>query len=298
MRRLSVGRDIDGIAFTPDGGLLGVAASGGVRFWDVAAGKERLHAEFWEIQSRPSTPLAFSPEGRLVIFGSYLLDLAPAWERLSAPRPPAGRLFLSSVIEFGPCTCLAFSPDGRLVVAAGLQNLEVWDLPGRQRLLHRENLWRGCRSLALAPDGRLLAVRTWETVHLLDVPTGQMLATLEHPQRPSLLALSPDGRLLATATGASRRVWLWDVEGRRLLTKLRAFRQAPEAVAFHPGGRLLAAGSTDGVIRLWDTANLQELAALDWKVGPIRALAFAPDGMTAAAAAPDGTVVVWDVDQA
>ncbi len=184
------------------------------------------------------------------------------------------------------------------MVAAGLQSLEVWELPGRQRLLRRENLWNYCAGVALAPDGRLLAVRTWETVHLLDVPTGQIVATLEHRQRPSLLALSPGGRLLATATGASRRVWLWDVESRRCVTKLRAFRQAPEAVAFHPEGRLLAAGSADGLIRLWDTANLKEVAALDWKVGPIRALAFAPDGMTAAAAAPGGTVVVWDVDQA
>lgn len=298
MRKLSVGRDLDGIAFTPVGGLLGVATSGGVRFWDVAAGKERLHAEFWEIRSSPSTPLAFSPDGGLVIFGSYLLDLAPAWERLNAPAPPAGRLILSPVLPFDPCTCLAFSGDGRLVVAAGLNKLEVWGLPERRCLLSQGGLWRYCAGVALAPDGRLLAVRTRETVHLLDVPTGQMLATLEHRQRPSLLALSPDGRRLATATGASRRVWLWDVESSLLLRKLRAFRQAPEALAFHPEGRLLAAGAADGLIRLWDPANLNEVAALDWKVGPIRALAFAPDGMTAAAAAPGGTVVVWDVDEA
>jgi WD40 repeat protein len=152
--------------------------------------------------------------------------------------------------------------------------------------------------VALAPDGRLLAVRSDPAVPLLDVRTGQVLATLEHPQRPSLSAFSPDGLLLATATGSSRRVWLWDVASRRCVTKLRAFRQAPEALAFHPEGRLLAAGSTDGLIRLWDTVNLKEVAALDWKVGPIRALAFAPDGMTAAAAAPKGTVVVWDVDEA
>jgi WD40 repeat protein len=184
------------------------------------------------------------------------------------------------------------------VVAAGLAKLEVWDLPGRRCLLSQGGLWRYCAGVALAPDGRVLAVRSEPAVPLLDVRTGQVLATLGHPQRPSLSAFSPDGRLLATATGASRRVWLWDVASRRCLTKLRAFRQAPEALAFHPGGRLLAAGANDGVIRLWDTANLKELAALDWKVGPIRALAFAPDGMTAAAAAPKGTVVVWDVDEA
>jgi WD40 repeat protein len=299
MRQLSVGRDIKGIAFTPAGRLLGVAAvSGGVHFWDAAAGKERLHAEFWEIGSSPSTPLAFSPDGRLVIYGSYLLDLAPAWERLNAPRPRRGRLFLSSAIPFDPCTCLAFSGDGRLVVAASLAKLEVWDLPGRRCLLSQGGLWRYCAGVALAPDGRLLAVRSDPAMPLLDVRTGQVLATLEHPQRPSLSAFSPDGRLLATATGASRRVWLWDVEGRHCLTKLRAFRQAPEALAFHPGGRLLAAGPTDGLIRLWDTTTFREVAALDWKVGPIRALAFAPDGMTAAAAGDKGAVVVWDVDEA
>jgi WD40 repeat protein len=299
VRKLSLGCDIDAVAFTPAGGLLAAAVTGGVRFWDVAAGAERLKAEFWDIRSRPSTPLAFSPDGRLVIYGSYLLDLAPAWEQLNAPGPPDDRVLLSAQpIQFDPCTCLAFSGDGRLVVAASLSKLEVWDLPGQRCLLSQGGLWRYCAGVALAPDGRTLAARTDPAVPLLDVRTGQVLATLGHPQRPSLSAFSPDGRLLATATGSSRRVWLWDVESRRCVTKLRAFRQSPEALAFHPGGRLLAAGATDGLIRLWDTTSFKEVAALDWKVGPIRALAFAPDGMTAAAAGHKDTVIVWDVDEA
>jgi WD40 repeat protein len=199
----------------------------------------------------------------------------------------------------------ALSRDGRFAAAVGYDHasrsdaLEVWEVAGRHRL------WRAlvptrtyCRGVALAPDGRAVVALTAPAAPLADGRTGQVVARLEHPQPPHLAAFSPDGRLLATATGASRRVWLWHVANRRCVTKLRAFRQAPEALAFHPDGRLLAAGATDGLIRLWDTTTFREVAALNWKIGPIRALAFAPDGMTAAAAGVGSTVVVWDVDEA
>jgi WD40 repeat protein len=65
------------------------------------------------------------------------------------------------------------------------------------------------------------------------------------------------------------------------------------AVTFSPDGRRLAAASTGGFIKLWDTETLQEVQQLNWRRGWIQGqLAFTPDGDTLVGACPDG-IRVW-----
>jgi len=74
-------------------------------------------------------------------------------------------------------------------------------------------------------------------------------------------------------------------------------------VAFDSTGRLLAAGSTDGTIEIWDTANpghTVPLALLADASGgqsgqDAFAVAFSPDGHTIAAGSQDATTHLWRV---
>lgn len=68
-------------------------------------------------------------------------------------------------------------------------------------------------------------------------------------------------------------------------------------VAFSPDGTTLAAGTTDGGIKLWDPAGGRERATLT-PGSPAQAtvsLAFSPDGKFLAAASNDSALRVWDV---
>jgi len=72
---------------------------------------------------------------------------------------------------------------------------------------------------------------------------------------------------------------------------------AVESVAFSPDGKLLAAGSDDNSVILWDVASGKEVNTLNGHghLRYIRSVAFSPDGKLLASESDNFTVVLWDV---
>lgn len=66
------------------------------------------------------------------------------------------------------------------------------------------------------------------------------------------------------------------------------------AVASSPDGRLMASGSKDAVVRLWEAASGRELCTLLGHDAGVISLAFTPDGKTLASA-DGGAIRLWDV---
>ncbi|MDT0447898.1 nSTAND1 domain-containing NTPase [Streptomyces hesseae] len=67
------------------------------------------------------------------------------------------------------------------------------------------------------------------------------------------------------------------------------------SVAFSPDGRILATGSTDRTVRLWDTATGKARKTLKGHTDIVSSVAFGPDGRTLATGGVDGAVQLWDV---
>ena len=64
------------------------------------------------------------------------------------------------------------------------------------------------------------------------------------------------------------------------------------ALAYHPNGQILAAGTDDGAVSLWDTANGRLLRTLSSDLRPLASIAFSADGTLVVAAGQTG-VRVW-----
>jgi WD40 repeat protein len=252
---------------------------------------------------RQSESIQFSPDDRLGVFGDALLDLQEVWEAFDHPRPRKPALVQAEPVP-GPYagwgTCLQLSPDGQRLFVNRDGDWYLWDLTDQQ-------LHSGFRSvpghlLAVSPEGRLVAVATSfeRAVRLVDVESVEVLATLPHSNGLRALAFSPRradaGHLLATMTEAPSKVRVWDVGSRTCVAEFKAFPGRAVGMCFHPSGRFLIVGGTDGQIRCYDTLTFRETERLDWQVGKLQGLAISPDGLTAAVVGQQRGVLIWDLD--
>jgi WD40 repeat protein len=88
---------------------------------------------------------------------------------------------------------------------------------------------------------------------------------------------------------------LWDLTTGRKKGEL-SHRDVVEAIAFSPDGKLLATGSLDSAVRLFNLGTGEQSTALGHN-GWVWSVSFSPDSRKLASAGTDGVVRLWDVDE-
>ncbi len=111
----------------------------------------------------------------------------------------------------------------------------------------------------------------------------------------SSLAWSPDGKTLVA--GSSVGVWLYDGADLANEPRLLTDNVQMTSVAFSPDGALLAVGTRNSTIQVWDVQTGQLLRVfrlVESEFYPAE-MVFSPDGTVIAAGHSDGKIRLWDV---
>jgi WD40 repeat protein len=259
--------------------------------------------------------------------GSVLLWDAQTytWTKLETP---AGKSVPITALTFSGDGTLAGSGGGSLLFwrpdpsgsGTGVLKLVkvVPPMPGNEKLTRS--------ALAFSPDSKWLAVCTsrssGNTVDILDADdldkaAGPQLTGAEKTPHGSgrllgscdAVAFSPDGKWLAAGTNF-REIAVWstgnwkrvigeeyrvkyDQKQKTEQTWLAAPPEASAAintVAFSPDNHLLAYGTADSNIVLWDVVTRRTLPTIAMHSGGVLSIAFSPNGRCLASGTTDGTL--------
>ena len=108
----------------------------------------------------------------------------------------------------------------------------------------------------------------------------------------SNIAYSPDGTQLAVASSIG--IWLYDAQTCQELSLLTGHTDWVGSIAFRPDGKILASGSSDNTIRLWDIHAGKQQQTLEGHTDDVRSVTFSSDGSILASGSWDSTIRLWD----
>jgi WD40 repeat protein len=231
----------------------------------------------------------FRPGGHVVTAA-----FSPAGPELVAAGSDGAALYSSRgrrarLVE-GAATAAAWSADGREVVIGGADGTaRIFTAAGR--------LLRTVRTTApiaaLSFTGHVVLVGSGGHVRIVYGTRGTV-RKLSFPGAVVAAGLSPDRKTVAVAARLRGRITttLIDVGTRRVRATLP--ERGVDALAFSPGGDVLATGSTDRTTRLWRVASGRLVHVLPQR-GHVVAVRFSRRGRLLFSASSDGTAAVWDV---
>jgi hypothetical protein len=117
----------------------------------------------------------------------------------------------------------------------------------------------------------------------------------DYPCSVQKIAVSPDGKR-AFSAGKNYDPWVrtWDIETRRLLWTIPTVRDVDaESATFSPDSRMIALGTSNGALKVFDAATGSRLHFIVVGSG-VDAVAFSPDGTILVSGSDDGSIRLFD----
>jgi WD40 repeat protein len=332
---------INRVAFSPDGAFL--ATAGDDKTIRVYGSLKDLSQPMITIVLRghaaPVLTAEFSPDGRRLITAdidgdtrlweldksaTVIRSLFPFYRSLKTPdgqyssRISQGEMSVldskgrtlhkEPIIRSGGVRLIAasFSPDGRYFAYPVENGVAVVATGAWKKVTELPKVSKQSNGVAFTKDGKYLIHRgrdvPWE---VWSVDSWQPLLPEDaRHDRLTTIAHLADKKLLLVATEKGA-FWVFNTETQQLLKQLPASGESVNVIAATPDGALIATAGKDPAVKIWSTANWQNLATLAGHTKPVGQLVFSPanasstsgtSGQLLASVGEDNAVTVWNMN--
>jgi WD40 repeat protein len=252
---------VNAVAFSPVGQVLASSDGYSVRVWDLPSASVKA-----TLKSHAGS-LAFSPDGKTLA----VEEGTPFSGKVSLWDMPFSQARATLNLKW-QVRCIAFSPDGQTLLSGGADlsqppvskelpaTLRLWDAAsGEQRRVisgHR----RVVTCVAFSLDGKLFAsgsegeegeIKLWEMASVKERPDFKAKV-----KGAEVVRFSRDGKVLAVvdSQGTIRLLDPTTGQERAALAHPNTFT----CLAIAPDDQTLAAGCDDGIIKLWNLAEVMK----------------------------------------
>lgn len=316
------------VAFSPDGKYLATGSfDNSLKLWDAATASEIRTFAGPQGHTKQVLTVAFSPDGMSIASGgadntvkvwdvpstSPLRNLAhsDALNGLAlsvdgtklATAGKDGTVILWGAGDFkqlfktaghqGPATSVAFSANGQLLASSGAdRTVRFWNVANGQPIATLGAHASGVNAVAINPNNtQAYSVGDDGLLKFWQVPPPPSRA-LAGADGTLALTLSPDGsQVLAAGTDKSVRGYVFaNGQANRQLTGPAA---AVSAVAMSASGALIAGGTADSRLFIWNAADNKVISQTIAHGGPVTGVSFLPNNAQLLTSGSDGLVKVW-----
>jgi len=192
---------------------------------------------------------------------------------------------------------IAWRADGTALAATCYGGVYVWPFVAGAK--DRRFEWKGSLiSLAWSPDAKVIACGSQDcSVHFWRLATGQDSQMSGYPSKPKALAWDSESKLLATAGDST--VTVWDFRGKgpegTHPIQLEAHKSACTRLAFSPRKSVLASGSQDHSVLLWEPRRGTQPILYAFLEDEVTTLEWHPEHRGLLGGDASGNVRLWEV---